>query len=294
MRITCFGEVLWDIFPEHKKIGGAPLNVALRMHSMGIKTSVITRVGNDELGNNILKHLEKEGVGIHTCQIDHVYKTGEVVVTLDENNTATYEISEPVAWDFIEFSDAISKEVEQSDALVFGSLASRNEVSRTTLLALLQKAKYKIMDVNLRPPHYSGNELLELMGKADFIKLNDEELEELCDLLQIQENDIENNIKSIANKTNTSQICVTKGGKGATLFYDNEFYHNTGYKVIVVDTVGAGDSFLATLISNLILQENPQKSLDKACLIGAMVAGSEGANPIFSQSQIDEFIKEQS
>ncbi len=293
MKITCFGEVLWDIFPEHKKIGGAPLNVALRLHSMGVDSSIITRIGNDDLGRNIMNYVKRQGLPLHTFQIDNHHKTGEVVVSLDKEGTASYEISRPVAWDFIEKTEVIVEEVQQVDAMIFGSLASRNEVSKNTLLQLLDIAKFKILDVNLRPPHYDAKLLSVVMKKADFIKLNDEELEEICTAFAIETETLEDQVKAIAAYTNTNQICITKGGKGATLLYNDVFYNNKGYKVKVVDTVGAGDSFLATLISGLLHGDLPQIAIDNACAMGAMVAGSKGANPIFSKEQVLDFIKNQ-
>ncbi|WP_109299120.1 carbohydrate kinase [Aquimarina sp. AU474] len=291
MKITCFGEVLWDIFPEHKKIGGAPLNVALRLHSMGIDSSIITRIGDDTLGANILAYIEERGMPIHTFQKDKTYKTGEVQVLLDNDNTATYDISKPVAWDFIECSDVLLNEVAQSDAFIFGSLSSRNEVSRKTLFQLLDKATYKILDVNLRPPHYNVKLLSQLMRSANFIKLNEEEVDELCADFHIKETLFLDKIYAIATYTQTDQICVTRGEKGATLFFENNFYHNNGYAIKVVDTVGAGDSFLATLISELIQGNLPQIAIDYACAVGAMVAASEGANTIFTQKEVIDFIR---
>nr|WP_299313816.1 carbohydrate kinase [uncultured Aquimarina sp.] len=293
MKIGCFGEVLWDIFPHHKKIGGAPLNVALRLKTMGIDASIITKVGMDDLGHDIMQYIDKQGLPIETIQKDHEYHTGEVLVTLDEEGTASYEISRPVAWDFIENIKQANEEVLISDAFIFGSLAARNDVSRNTLFELLNKAKFKILDVNLRPPHYDAQLLSELMKRADFIKLNDEELDEVCNHFEINKITLEDQIKAISAYSNTSQICITKGGKGATLYHNKSFYHNTGYTIKVVDTVGAGDSFLATLISKLLQGNEPQLSIDYACAIGAMVAGSEGANPVFSDKEVEGFIKNQ-
>ncbi|WP_108803846.1 carbohydrate kinase [Aquimarina sp. Aq107] len=293
MKITCFGEVLWDIFPNHKKIGGAPLNVTLRLKTMGIDASIITKVGNDDLGEDIIQYINKQGLSLDTIQKDNQYHTGEVLVSLDQEGTASYEISRPVAWDFIENTQKAEEEVIISDAFIFGSLAARNDVSRNTLFKLFNKAKFKILDVNLRPPHYDTQLLNDLMKKADFIKLNDEELDEICTHFGIKESTLEEQIKSIAAYTNTSQICITKGGKGATLYYNNSFYHNDGYTIKVVDTVGAGDSFLATLISKLVEKNEPQLSVNYACAIGAMVAGSAGANPFFSDREVQDFIKSQ-
>ncbi|WP_299438680.1 carbohydrate kinase [uncultured Aquimarina sp.] len=293
MKITCFGEVLWDIFPHHKKIGGAPLNVALRLKTMGIDSSIITKVGFDDLGDDIITYIDKQGLPLGTIQKDHQYHTGEVLVTLDEEGTASYEISHSVAWDFIETKDNAIKEVSISDAIIFGSLAARNEVSRNTLFELLNKAKFKILDVNLRPPHYDNQLLTDLMKRADFIKLNDDELDEVCIYFGIKETTLEKQIKALAGYTNTTEICITKGGKGATLYYNDSFYHNSGYRIEVVDTVGAGDSFLATLISKLLQGAEPQLAINHACAIGAMVAGSEGANPVFNDTEISNFITNQ-
>ncbi|WP_378172305.1 carbohydrate kinase [Aquimarina sp. SS2-1] len=293
MKISCFGEVLWDIFPHHKKIGGAPLNVALRLKTMGIDSSIITRVGMDDLGHDIITYINKHGLSSETVQKDNQYHTGEVLVSLDKEGTASYEISRPVAWDFISITEEALKEVKASDAIIFGSLAARNDISRKTLFRLLDEAKFKILDVNLRPPYYDANLLSKLMKRADFIKLNDEELDEICNHFSIKETALHEQIKEIANHTNTDQICVTKGGKGATLFYEGSLYHNNGYKIEVVDTVGAGDSFLATLISKLLKDTEPQLALDYACAIGAMVAGSEGANPVFEDKEIEDFISSQ-
>ncbi|MDY8138045.1 carbohydrate kinase [Aquimarina sp. 2201CG5-10] len=290
MKITCFGEVLWDIFPKHKKIGGAPLNVALRLHTMGITSSIITRIGEDDLGTEIVTYIKEQGLSIETIQKDSSYTTGEVLVSLDDEGTASYEISKPVAWDFIESTDRSINEVKSADAIIFGSLASRNKISKSTLFRLLEVSKFKILDVNLRPPHYDSQLLLELMNKADFIKLNDEELDEICDYFTIAKTTIEEQVKAISGYTKTDQICITKGGKGATLFYKNIFYHNQGYKVKVIDTVGAGDSFLATLTSGLLQKKDPQNTIDYACAVGAMVAGSAGANPVFSDSEIKSFM----
>ncbi len=293
MKVTCFGEVLWDIFPTHKKIGGAPLNVALRLHTMGIQSSVITKIGNDVLGDAIITHIKGVGLSIETIQKSNHYATGEVIVSLDSEGTASYEISRPVAWDFITSTEEATIEASVSDAIIFGSLASRNEVSRTTLFQLLNIAKFKVLDINLRPPHYNFQLLIELMEKADFIKCNDEELDEICTHFGIKDSTLEEQIKSIASYTNTSQICITKGGKGATLYDKKSFYHNNGYKIKVVDSVGAGDSFLATLLSKLLQGNKPQLSIDYACAIGAMVAGSEGANPVFSDDEVQGFLDKQ-
>jgi fructokinase len=211
---------------------------------------------------------------------------------LDENGSAQYEIEYPVAWDKIEVTEKVVETIRSSDAFIFGSLACRDEVSRNTLLDLLQYATYKVFDVNLRPPFYTMEVLLKLMNKADFIKCNDEELREICTALDIDSASITEQIKFLAHHTQTKQICVTKGNDGAVLFFDSQFYSNSGYLVKVADTVGAGDSFLATLISQLLFKKNPDEALNYACAVGALVAGKEGANPTLLDSEISNFISQ--
>jgi len=290
LKAVCFGEVLWDIFPTHKKIGGAPLNVALRLNSMGLETTMISRVGKDENGEDILSFLNSQEVTTDFIQVTNEYKTGAVHVMINEKGNASYDILYPSAWDKIVETELMDKVITEADVFVFGSLACRDEVTRNTLLSLLDKAQYKVLDANLRAPYYSTEVLCELMQKADFIKLNDEELREISRELGSSYNSFEQNIKFIAEKTNTKQLCVTKGEFGAVLFYNDKFYYNSGYFVNVIDTVGAGDSFLASLLLRLLRGKSPQKALNYACAVGGLVAGQEGANPKISEKEIKKFM----
>ncbi|MNF39499.1 5-dehydro-2-deoxygluconokinase [compost metagenome] len=291
VKAVTFGEVLWDVFPTHKKIGGAPLNVALRMKSFGAESTIISKIGSDVDGKEIVSFLSEKGIDTDIIQISEEYKTGVVNVMINEKGNASYDILYPSAWDKIALNEDIKKKVSDADVFIFGSLICRDEESRSTLKALLEEAKYKVFDVNLRAPYYTTDVLVELMMKADFIKLNDEELFEISRKLDSPYNSFEQNIKFIADKTNTKQVCVTKGAFGAVLYYNEKFYYNSGYFIKVVDTVGAGDSFLASLIVRLLRGKSPQKSLNYACAIGALVAGEEGANPKISEKVISDYMK---
>ncbi|MCL7763234.1 carbohydrate kinase [Polaribacter sp. Z014] len=288
-KIVCFGEVLWDVFPTHKKIGGAPLNVAIRLKSFHNDVAMISAIGNDELGKIILNYINELNINSKAVTVLEDFTTGEVAVTLNEKGAATYEIVYPRAWDKIPFTKESSDLVKQADAFVFGSLITRDAVSKNTLYQLLEFAKYAIFDVNLRAPFYAKEVLVELMHKADFIKFNDEELYEISAFLGSPFHNLEQNIHFIAQKTKTAHICVTKGEHGAVLLYDNTLFYNSGYQIKVADTVGSGDSFLASLISKLINGSAPQKAIDFACAVGALVAQNEGANPIISESEVEEF-----
>ena len=288
--IVCFGEVLWDVFPSYKMIGGAPLNVALRLNSLENDVTIISSVGKDVQGEALLDDLKEKDLSTTFMQLTGSYKTSEVLVSIDDTGSASYTIESPCAWDFISLNNATCAAVQSSDAVVFGSLIARSETSYTTLLALLDVAVFKVFDVNLRPPHYEISTIDTLMQKADFIKFNDEELFEICKSLGFQSTNVNKSVEFISKQTNTNRICVTLGAKGALLFVENIFYFNEGYQVQVKDTVGAGDSFLAALIHQLLENVSAQKAIDFACAVGAIVASSSGANPKISDQQITDML----
>lgn len=290
-KIVCFGEVLFDVFPTHTKIGGAPLNVGLRLASLGIETQIISRIGQDAKGMELLDFIEANDVSTTYIQTDSHYSTGEVSVKLDEKGSASYTINYPVAWDKIEATPEAHDIVNSADAVVFGSLVCRDTASYQSLLSILNVAKYKIFDVNLRAPFYTKELLSDLMNKADFIKFNDDELYEISAYLGSPYHSLEQNMQFIAEKTNTQHICVTKGSHGAVLFYNNQLFYNSGYKITVADTVGAGDSFLAGLLSKLLTGIAPQEAINFACALGALVAQEEGANPKISKESIKAFMQ---
>lgn len=287
----CFGEILYDVFPESERIGGAPLNVASRLSGLGIQTEMISKVGDDEKGKKLISYLKSKNIKTEIIAKDTDYATGVVNVTLSAGGSATYEIAHPVAWDKIEISDAMKTEVKKADAFIFGSLVCRDEVSRNTLFQLLPEAKYRVFDINLRPPFYEKEILVKLMNQADFIKFNDDELFEIAEMIGSPYNSLEQNLQYLSEETNTPTICVTKGRHGAVLLKGGKRFYNSGFKVKVKDTVGAGDSFLASLIAGLLKEEDPQSTLDFACAMGALVAGEEGANPEIKIDKINKFLK---
>lgn len=285
--IVCFGEILWDVFPDKKVIGGAPLNVALRLHSLGNSTAMISKIGADSEGNKVMEYLTNVGLIVSEVQTDSLLKTGEVLVTLDNNGSATYMITEPVAWDRIELTPEGITLVKQAKIFIFGSLSARRGKSKETLLQLLSVSNFSVFDVNLRPPFYTVELITTLMQHADFIKMNDEELLEICKQLECPYTDLEKSATWLTVQENLKGLCITKGADGAFLIYQGEMYSHKGYKIKVVDTVGAGDSFLATLVSELLLKKaDPGYALDMASRVGALVASKGGANCEISESEL--------
>lgn len=290
LKAVAYGEVLWDVFDNEKKIGGAPLNVALRMKTLGCDVAMISCVGKDNDGEAIINQVKNLGLETDAIMQSESFPTGLVNVTLNERGSATYEIAYPSAWDKIVLNDFAKKTVAEADVLIYGSLVCRDEVSRKSLEELLQTKVYKVFDVNLRKPHYSYEILEQLMHSANFIKFNDEELLEIAEAMHSPFTGLEENMHFVAEKTNVTAMCVTKGKHGALLMWEGKLYDNSGYPVEVADTVGAGDSFLAALITSLLTGKEPQTAIDFACAVGALVAEAPGANPVISHSKIENLM----
>ncbi len=233
--------------------------------------------------------MQNNNISTDYIQVDPYHETGKVEVSLDSSGSAKYNIISDVAWDFIEPKEEIFELVKNSYALVFGSLAARAD-SFKTLDPLLDLTKFSVFDLNLRVPHYNLILIENLMKRSDMLKFNDQELLFVADSMNSPFRSIKEHVKFISEKTNTDIICVTMGSKGAILYHTGKWVNSNGFKVNVVDTVGAGDSFLATLVFNLICENNLNDALEKACAMGALVSSHSGANTKISEDDLYEFI----
>lgn len=288
-----FGEILWDIFPDGKTLGGAPLNIVLRLQALGAETAIISRLGSDKLAEETHVLLEELNFNQVYIQEDASLPTGQVIVNLDANGNASYTIAEPVAWDAIALTSNNRNVVASSDVFIFGSLALRSKTSRETLDELLPQSNYSVFDVNLRPPHYDLKKVIDLFKRVHLVKLNEHELQEIVDYLNIDATKLDDKLQSITDLTGIKKICVTFGEKGAVLWDTPLLYRHHGYKVQVVDTIGAGDSFLAGLLYQLFLGKEPKEALTFANALGSLVAGKKGANAEISMEEITTKIKEE-
>jgi fructokinase len=290
-KILCFGEVLWDNLPTGAKPGGAPMNVALHLNQFDHEVSMASRVGMDMKGFQLKEFLEEAGLDIVPLQLDAQLPTSEVLIHLDEDNNPTYEICEPVAWDGIVQTNDLREKALKCDLIIFGSLASRNQTTRTTLLSLLDNDCLKVMDINLRPPFDQKETVELLMHKADMIKLNEYELEQVSNEWNNQSiSGEEEKMKWTATYFNCQLVCVTKGEKGAILYHNGEISHHPGFKVRTVDNVGAGDAFLAGFISSYLNGLTGAEALEYACATGAYVASRTGATPKYELEEINQII----
>jgi fructokinase len=289
-QVVCFGEVLWDILPTGAVPCGAPMNIAYHLQKLHKNPAVITRIGIDNKGQQLMNIFSGHGVCTDFFQVDNKYETGKVFAGPNEYNEMVYDIVKPVAWDFIGWDDAFTELISDADFFVFGSLAARNKVSKDTLFQLLEAANNKVLAMNLRAPHYSRRIVEQLLQKANFVKMNLAELELITGWFSNYTN-IEDRLQVIANKFKLPNMAVTMGGHGSLLLMNGEITRHPGFKVAVVDTVGSGDAFLAGLLSQLLDNADGETSLEFANGLGAFIATQTGACPGYEVGEIKELIQ---
>jgi len=284
-KIVGIGEILWDLLPAGKQPGGAPANFAFIVSQLGDCGTVVSRVGDDRNGAEILEKLKSYGLEINEIQIDRKNSTGTVKVNL-KNGQPEYEIIEPVAWDFLEMNDNLHDLAKKCDAVCFGSLAQRNSVSRKTIrefLRLTRNDALQIFDVNLRQKFFSPEILRESLVLANVVKLNNEELPKICEMFAVEGANETEQTKKLRGKFDLRLLCLTRGAKGSLLVTENGISENHGVKVEITDTIGAGDAFTAALTHGFLRGWGLKEINEKASRVGAFVASNEGAMPDFPQ-----------
>ncbi|MBW3129208.1 carbohydrate kinase family protein [Hymenobacter profundi] len=290
--VICFGEVLWDILPTGQQPGGAPFNVAVHLHQLGQPVQLISRVGDDELGRELLAFIKSKGLSTAHVQQSHTHLTGVVKANVDDAHEVVYKIVQPVAWDYIQYETELADLVAGADMLVYGSLAARQEDSRETLYRLLEKARFRVFDVNLRPPHYTPETTLHLLSKANLVKLNHHELAEVMQWLgQETRQDRADAMQWLAMHYQLQAVCVTCGAEGALLYTGGQLYRAPGLPVTVRDTIGSGDAFLAALLKGWLAGDEPATMLRFACAAGALVATFQGATPAIGEADVAALLK---
>ena len=275
--------MLWDVFPDEAVPGGAPMNVAISLRKLGADVSFLSSCGNDTLGEELLKYLEGNGISTNLIRKND-YPTGVVNVHLSTDNDATYEIVFPSAWDYIQKP----YNMPVFDVLVYGSLSSRNKSSFDTLRTLLEQEALKIFDVNFRPPYIDQDTIELLLMKADIVIMNHGELFLIANWNGLKSKDLEPAADLVYQKYKIKVLCVTLGAKGAFLLKAREKLYQNGFKVKTLDTVGAGDAFLAGFIHSYIENKPLNEALEFACRLGAYVASQKGANPPFLKTSLDK------
>lgn len=287
-NIICIGEILWDSMPKGLFLGGAPFNVAVHLKNLGNKVDIISRVGNDELGREILRRVSRNKISTDLISTDNDHPTGFVKVDLDKNDNPQYDIIEDVAWDYIG-----SKKVpvaEPGTMVVFGSLAQRNTVSRDTIREMIKKDVLAVFDINLRPPYDHKDIVEESLKHSWLVKFNDSELKKLTEWFNLP-GEPEKAGRAICSQFGCEIVCITMADKGASIYKDGNFIKSKGHSVKVSDTVGSGDAFLAGLINGLVKDWAIEQVLSFANATGAFVATRDGATPQLDLERIHELQK---
>lgn len=287
-KIVGLGEILWDMLPNGKQLGGAPANFAYVSTLLGNAGIVASRIGSDALGSEAVRRLGQLGVDTGSIQKDPVHSTGTVQVEVDHAGQPRFEIAEGVAWDFLEWTPAWQHLAAQADAICFGSLAQRAATSRSTIRQFLGAAKktaVRIFDVNLRQEFYGKEVLAESMKLADIVKLNHEELPRIAQMFGIDHRDEDHrddiaSADALVELHGLKLICVTRGCRGSLLIDGRTLDEHPGYRIRVADAIGAGDAFTAALVYEY-LQGAPLSRMNAtANRMGAWVASRVGAMPV--------------
>ena len=290
MSVLCFGEILWDVFPDQARIGGAPYNVAAHIKKLGGDSYAISKLGDDELGRDAMKKIEGHGVGTEFVQISKDRPTGRVEVVLDERAVPTFTIIPDTAYDFIEAGDDIIEKIKAKnfDLFYFGTVAQKGEVSRTSLYKILDSVEFKdvFFDINIRKPFYSKEIIEKSLGYATILKLNEDECAMVGEMF-FDTKDEEATIRALFDKYDKMHIIlVTKGPNGATI-YTRETHYDQNYCISpAVDTVGSGDALSAGFITSYLRGDGVEKAGIIGNIMGDFVASQQGAIPEYDPEKL--------
>ncbi len=274
------GEILWDLLPSGKVLGGAPANFAFHAQALGAEGIVVSCVGDDEAGQEILHAVSSLSLSREYVFTDMIRPTGAVCVDVDQDGQPTYTIFEKVAWDFIPWNQRLLSLAEKLDAVCFGSLAQRAAVSRSTIHSFLSRVRpgtLKIFDINLRPPFISREVIETSLELTNILKINARELQTLAGFLSLTGNE-EAICRSLLSLYDLQLVALTRGSLGSTLFSSDEKISNhPGFEVDVIDTVGAGDSFTAALAIGLLKGHSLDRTNENANRVASYVCTQSGA-----------------
>ncbi|MDF1745475.1 MAG: carbohydrate kinase [Gimesia sp.] len=277
------GELLWDCFGDERRPGGAPANVAFQANQLGCQGAVVSRVGQDALGTELLDFLKQQQLSTDYIQLDQTFPTGTVTVEFTNANDPQYTIHEQVAWDHLEFNGTLAELMKQTRAVCFGTLAQREETSRESIhkcLASTDSDCLVVYDINLRQDYYDRSWIERSLSAAKIVKLNQEEVGILSDLLNLTLGDLKQFADHLQQAYEVEAVCITRGAEGCLIYTIDQQYAIPGTPVEVADAVGAGDAFTAALISRRLLGWPWEQAALFANRVGGLVASHSGAMPV--------------
>ena len=280
--VVGLGEILWDLLPEGKQLGGAPANFAYHVAQLGLDSKMVSAVGKDHLGDEIIQRLDGRGVDYVIERLS--FPTGVVNVKIDAQGIPDYQIKEQVAWDYILFNERLKSLAKHTRAVCFGTLAQRGEVSRKTILAFLDampsaENAYRIFDINLRQHYYTKQVIESSLRKCNILKINDDELRIVAPLLGFAFLSLEESAQKIMYHYRLKMVVLTCGAEGSYVFTPDETSFFATPEVNVADTVGAGDSFTAAFVSAVLSGKSIRQAHELAVRVAAYVCTQAGAMP---------------
>ena len=287
--IISLGEVLWDLFPDGQRFGGAQANFACHAAIQGAAVTMVSAVGDDQHGHDAIGILSAYGIDVSLVQIIPDAPTGTVGVALDNNGKPTFTIHQGSAWDRIIWNDALTSRITTADAVSFGTLAQRSAVSRATIRravkAALAKGIPRVLDINLRPPFFDAEMIRDSVQLASILKLSDDELVEVCSACSISETSRQDvMLQGLFEFGNLDIVVLTRGKDGAVLVTPDDTVTQNGISANVIDTVGAGDSFTAAFLIGELRGESRKQNLRRSCEIAAATCAHSGAVPETKQN----------
>ena len=291
--IVGLGELLWDMFPKGKQLGGAPANFAYHAKALGNQGIIASRVGSDDLGREILARLGKLKLQTEYIQIDELLPTGTVAVEVDEKGQPKYTITEEVAWDCLEWNDQWEALAKKANAVCFGSLAQRSAQSRHAIrrfLRAMDGGAVRIFDINLRKTFYTTEIVHDSLLIADVAKLNESELPQVMNVLGLKNSNLKANVRTLLETYGLRMVCLTRGQLGCMLANEKQLIEHQGLKVKVADTVGAGDAFTAAFVHHYLKGTSLEKTALAANRLASYVASQNGATPQIDKNILNQVV----
>jgi len=287
--LLCLGEILWDFLPDGLFPGGAPFNVAYHAHQLGLEARLVSAVGRDLLGDELLRRLENWGISTDLISRHNGLPTGYVQATVKPDGDADYEIVQSVAWDQILVDEDVVRAAVGAQAFVFGSLAQRSPFNHNAVrrvLEVLPPDAWRVFDVNLRPPFDDLELVKERAAQVHVLKVNAAEAARIAAGEDESPGKEEGHARALAKSFGTDIVCVTAGRRGAGLLRGDRWHWEKGKRTAVADTIGAGDAFLASLLTSLLEgRSSDGELLARACRLGEWVASQRGATPAHGPSK---------
>ncbi len=293
--IVAFGEIVWDIFPNEKVLGGTPSNLVFRCNSFGENGHLLSRLGDDKLGHAALVRLEQLGISDRNVQFDAEFKTGTVEITFDERNEPIYKVPTDVALDHIEFSAEALKLVRKADCLSFGLLPQRFGISKNTLRELIKESPDSLhfFDLKLFEHFFNNNVVERLLTAAHVVRVKEKEVNFLAEKLKVDFKSIEEFAKHLATKFKIDLVIITRGSKGILAFHKTEgLFFEPGYKIEMIDNVGSGMAFSAGFLHYYLNGKSIKEALQFGNAAGALNTTKRGATSHFTKQDVLDFIED--